>query len=51
MDSRNTADEQVVRALGGLGGLVPHIAHQADSLDLVEDLIISGLGVGLLPTG
>lgn len=23
--------------------------HQADSLDLVEDLILAGLGVGLLP--
>jgi DNA-binding transcriptional LysR family regulator len=23
--------------------------HQSDSLDLVEDLILAGLGVGLLP--
>ncbi len=29
----------------------PRIAHEIDSLDLVEDLIIAGYGVGLLPIG
>jgi DNA-binding transcriptional LysR family regulator len=32
-----------------LTGFTPHIAHQIDSLDLVEDLILDGHGVGLLP--
>jgi DNA-binding transcriptional LysR family regulator len=30
---------------------VPRIVHRCDSLDLVEDLIEAGLGVGLLPAG
>ena len=29
----------------------PQIAHEIDSLDLVEDLIVAGYGVGLLPIG
>ncbi|BDX31824.1 LysR family transcriptional regulator [Mycobacterium antarcticum] len=49
VNSRNTADEDAVRTLAALAGFTPHIAHQIDSLDLVEDLIIAGYGVGLLP--
>jgi len=30
-------------------GFEPRIAHRADSLDLVEDLVVAGFGVGLLP--
>lgn len=48
-NSRNRADEHVVRTLGSLAGVTPRVTHQADSLDLVEDLILAGLGVGLLP--
>jgi DNA-binding transcriptional LysR family regulator len=48
-NSRNRADEDVVRTLASMAGFEPHLAHEADSLDLVEDLIIAGLGVGLLP--
>jgi DNA-binding transcriptional LysR family regulator len=48
-NSRNRADEDVVRTLASMAGFEPRLAHQADSLDLVEDLIIAGLGVGLLP--
>jgi len=51
VNSRNTADEMAVRTLGALAGFSPRIAHQIDSLDLVEDLIIAGYGVGLLPLG
>jgi DNA-binding transcriptional LysR family regulator len=51
VNSRNTADEDAVRTLGALGGFVPRIAHQIDSLELVEDLIVAGYGVGLLPMG
>ena len=51
VNSRNTADEAAVRTLASLAGFVPHIAHEIDSLELVEDLIIGGYGVGLLPIG
>jgi DNA-binding transcriptional LysR family regulator len=49
VNSRNTADEEAVRTLGNLAGFTPRISHSIDSLDLVEDLILAGLGVGLLP--
>ncbi|CAN3129424.1 LysR family transcriptional regulator [Mycobacterium sp. smrl_JER01] len=49
VNSRNTADETAVRTLAALAGFAPRIAHQVDSLDLVEDLIEGGFGVGLLP--
>jgi DNA-binding transcriptional LysR family regulator len=49
VNSRNTADEDAVRTLAALAGFTPQIAHQIDSLDLVEDLILDGHGVGLLP--
>src|SRR5215469_4005990 len=51
VNSRNTADEEVVRVLGSLAGFEPRIAHRADSLELVQDMIAAGLGVGLLPAG
>jgi DNA-binding transcriptional LysR family regulator len=51
VNSRNTADEEVVLTLASLAGFEPRIAHRADSLDLVGDLILAGLGVGLLPSG
>jgi DNA-binding transcriptional LysR family regulator len=49
VNSRNTADEDVVRTLAALTGFTPRITHQIDSLELVEDLIVAGFGVGLLP--
>ena len=49
VNSRNTADEDAVRTLASMAGFTPRIAHEIDSLDLVEDLIVAGLGVGLLP--
>jgi DNA-binding transcriptional LysR family regulator len=49
VNSRNTADEDVVRVLASMADFQPRIAHRADSLDLVQDLILAGLGVGLLP--
>jgi DNA-binding transcriptional LysR family regulator len=48
-NSRNRADEQVVRTLASMAGFRPRMTHEADSLELVEDLILAGLGVGLLP--
>jgi DNA-binding transcriptional LysR family regulator len=50
-NSRNTADEDVIRTLAAMAGFTPRITHQADSLDLVEDMITASLGVGLLPLG
>src|SRR5918992_2137080 len=51
VNSRNDADERVVAALAAHAGFTPRIVHRADSLDLVQDLIAAGLGlgVGLLP--
>lgn len=48
-NSRNRADEEVVNLIASMAGFTPHFAHQADSLDLVEELIRGGLGIGLLP--
>jgi DNA-binding transcriptional LysR family regulator len=49
VNSRNTADEEVVRTVAAMAGFEPRVAHRADSLALVQDLIVAGLGVGLLP--
>ena len=47
-NSRNPADEVVVRLIASIAGFSPRLAHHADSLELVEDLILGGMGVGLL---
>ena len=47
-NSRDTADETVVRAIAALAGFVPRFTHRADSLELVQDLIAARLGIGLL---
>src|SRR5680860_784724 len=49
VNSRNTADEDVVRTVASLAGFQPRITHRADSLELVQDMIVAGLGIGLLP--
>ncbi|MET7409403.1 LysR family transcriptional regulator [Streptomyces parvulus] len=51
VNSRNTADETVIRTLASMAGFTPRITHRADSLDLVQGMITAGLGVGLLPIG
>lgn len=48
-NSRNSADEEVLRLVSSMAGVDIRVRHQADSLELVEDLIIAGMGVGLLP--
>jgi DNA-binding transcriptional LysR family regulator len=50
-NSRNTADEDVIRTLASMAGFTPRITHQTDSLDLLQEMIAAGLGVGLLPAG
>jgi DNA-binding transcriptional LysR family regulator len=49
VNSRNTADEEVVRTLASLVGFTPRVVHRIDSLELLEDLVDAGRGVGLLP--
>ncbi|WEB44853.1 LysR family transcriptional regulator [Streptomyces yunnanensis] len=49
VNSRNTADETVIRTLASMAGFTPRITHRADNLDLVQGMITAGLGVGLLP--
>jgi len=49
VNSRGTADEAAVRTVASMAGFAPRIVHRADSLELVEDMIVAGLGVGLLP--
>ena len=49
VNSRHTADEDVVRTLASMAGFVPRVEHRIDSLDVVEQLIEAGLGVGVLP--
>ena len=49
VNSRNIADEEVIRVVASLAGFQPRITHRADSLELVQDMILAGLGVGLLP--
>lgn len=51
VNSRNTADEDALRTLASMAGFTPRIAHRIDSLELVEDLIVTGHGIGLLPRG
>jgi DNA-binding transcriptional LysR family regulator len=51
VNSRHTADEDVLRTLASMAGFTPRIVHRIDSLELVEDLIVAGHGVGLLPRG
>jgi len=50
VNSRNTADEEVIRIIASLAGFEPRVTQRADSLDLVRDMILAGLGVGLLPS-
>jgi DNA-binding transcriptional LysR family regulator len=49
VNSRNTADEDVLRTLASLVGFTPRVTHRIDSLELVADLIVAGRGVALLP--
>jgi DNA-binding transcriptional LysR family regulator len=51
VNSRNTADEAVIRTLASMADFTPHVTHRADSLDLVQGMIAAGLGVALLPVG
>ncbi|MGN6577522.1 MAG: LysR family transcriptional regulator [Nocardioides sp.] len=49
VNSRHTADADVLRTVGSMAGVEPRVSHRADSLELVQDLVAGGLGVALLP--
>lgn len=49
VNSRNSADEEVLDRLAALAGVTLQVTHRIDSLDLVAELIARGRGVGLLP--
>ena len=51
VNSRNTADEEALLVLAALAGFTPRVVHRIDSLELVDELIDAGLGIGLLPKG
>jgi DNA-binding transcriptional LysR family regulator len=51
VNSRNTADEDALRTLASRAGFIPRVVHRIDSLELVDDLVVAGRGVGLLPRG
>jgi DNA-binding transcriptional LysR family regulator len=51
VNSRHTADEEVLRTLASMAGFTPKVVHRSDSLELVDDLIVAGLGLALLPRG
>ncbi|MFE6646525.1 LysR substrate-binding domain-containing protein [Nocardioides sp. NPDC057772] len=51
VNSRHTADEEVLRTLASMAGLTPRIIHRVDALELVDDLILAGHGLALLPRG
>lgn len=50
VNSRNSADEDALRTLASIAGFTPAVTHRIDSLGLVEDLIVAGRGVALLPS-
>jgi DNA-binding transcriptional LysR family regulator len=49
VNSRNTADDDVLRTVASMAGFEPRIIHRVDSLSLVQELILAGMGVGMLP--
>lgn len=49
VNSRHSADEQVVRTIAALAGFEPRITQRADTLQLVQEMIVAGLGVALMP--
>ncbi|NYI78409.1 LysR substrate-binding domain-containing protein [Nocardioides panzhihuensis] len=51
VNSRHTADEEVLRTLASMAGFTPRVVHRVDALELVDDLILAGHGLALLPRG
>ncbi|MEI7056507.1 LysR substrate-binding domain-containing protein [Nocardioides sp. CCNWLW239] len=51
VNSRHTADEEVLRTLASMAGFTPRVVHRVDALELVDELILAGHGLALLPQG
>ena len=51
VNSRHVADERALRSLAARADFVPRVVHRIDSLELVDDLVVAGRGVALLPRG
>jgi len=51
VNSRHTADEEVLRTLASMAGFTPRVVRRVDSLELVDALIVAGHGIALLPRG
>ncbi len=49
VNSRDSTDAEVVRTIASMAGFEPRVTHRVESLELVQDLVAAGLGVGLLP--
>ena len=45
VNSRNDADELAVATVAALSGFTPTVRHRSDSLELLQDMIVAGLGV------
>ena len=43
--------KRALRSLAARAGFAPRVVHRIDSLELVDDLILAGRGVALLPRG
>lgn len=39
----------MLRTLASMAGFTPNVVHRIDALELVDDLVVAGLGVALLP--
>ncbi|GAA4087790.1 LysR family transcriptional regulator [Nonomuraea soli] len=49
VNSRSRADDELAARVCALAGFTPVVAHRADSLELVLDIVESELGVALVP--
>ncbi|WP_214409953.1 LysR family transcriptional regulator [Sphaerisporangium fuscum] len=49
LNSRGKADDELAARVCALAGFVPVVAHRADSLELVLDIVAAELGVALVP--
>ena len=49
VNSRHTADEEVLSTIASMAGFTPKVVHRIDALELVDDLIVAGRGIALLP--
>ncbi|HEX5995613.1 MAG TPA: LysR family transcriptional regulator [Jiangellales bacterium] len=49
VNSRGEDDDELARRFCALAGFEPDVTHRVDNLDVVQQLVAAGLGVGLVP--